>query len=158
MVCNYTHHFMYVILITYIISGMLVLVFTQLWSSHVTFLCAYANFITYFCMQSSEKMRTHCCVHQGLLICGLSQVCPKIIPNPSGLKRICVLVMKEIIGQNQCNQITIFKIIVFSQFFVFQKEYVRCCIDVKQIVYLGISNVLYNSMWLMKHCLLPSGL
>lgn len=70
--CNYMHHFMYVILIAYIISGMLVLVFTQLWNLHVTFHCAYANFITYFHMQSSEKM-THCCMHQGVVICGLSQ-------------------------------------------------------------------------------------
>lgn len=70
MVCNYTHHFMYVILIAYIISGMLVHMFTQLWSLHMTFLWAYANFITYFHMQSSEKMRAHCCMHQGLLISG----------------------------------------------------------------------------------------
>lgn len=64
-VCNYTHHFMYVILIAYIISGMLVRMFTQLWNLHVTFLCAYANFITYFHMQSSENMRTRCCVASG---------------------------------------------------------------------------------------------
>lgn len=100
VVCNYMHRFMYVILIAYIISGMPILVFTQLWNLHVTFLCAYANFITYFHMQSSEKMRTYCCMHQGVLICELSQGCPKIIPNTSSQKRICVSVMKEIIGQN----------------------------------------------------------
>lgn len=41
---------------------------------------------------------------------------------------------------------------------VFQKEYLRYCIDLKQILQLGIGNILYNSMWLMKHCMLPSGL
>lgn len=39
-------------------------------------------------------------MHQGVLICGLNQGCPKIIPNPSSLETIYVLVMKEIIGQN----------------------------------------------------------
>jgi len=55
MAYNYTHHFMYVILIAYIISGMLVLMFTQVCNLYMTFLCAYANFVAF--TQSSETQR-----------------------------------------------------------------------------------------------------
>lgn len=41
---------------------------------------------------------------------------------------------------------------------IFQKKYVRNWIDLKEILQLGIGNILYNSMWLMKYCVLPSGL
>ena len=73
MACNYTDHFIYMILIAYIGSDMLANLLIQIHHFQLIFLWVYAQRIF-----TEKAVHLCCCMHLGILIYGLGQGCPKL--------------------------------------------------------------------------------